>query len=601
MSPTPQSPPRAAAAAFAIALAIAILGPIAARAQDHKPGPDAEPREGVPRGRIVAAVLNESRVYPGAEREYWVYVPPGADPARPLPLMVFQDGAGHLAPNGAFRTPTVFDNLIHEGAMPPVAAVFVNPGRVPPAREGAAPRVNRSFEYDTLGDRYARFLIDELLPAAEREAGVKFSENPDERAICGVSSGGICAFNVAWERPDSFRRVYSMIGSFTDLRGGHDLAQRVRKTEPKPLKIFLQDGDGDLNNFAGNWWLANLELHSALEFAGYDVKVEWGKDGHNPRHGGAILPEVLRWLWADLGTPLVPNPRGTGRGPVLEVVDAAEPWVPVSSGHAFTEGPAVGPGGEFYFSDIPNNRIHKVALDGTVSVFAADSARSNGLAFGPGGKLLACRNGDQTLVAHDPADGSFAVLARDLPSNDLAVAANGDVYVTDPANKRVWLVPAAPPGGERPAPIVVDEGIERPNGVVLSPDQTFLYVADTRGRYVYSFQVRKDGRLEHKQPFFRLDRVDDSNQSGADGMTVDENGRLYVATELGIQIFDLEGRSVAILPKPGPGRVTNLTFAGPDLDQLVVTNGDLVFKRKVKVRGLRPETGPVAPKPMRRH
>ena len=219
------------------------------RAADNYPlGPDSEPQEGVPKGKVVSGKHTSEKVFLGAVRDYSVYIPAQYDGSAPAALMVFQDGGAYANPKGDFRVPVVFDNLIHKKEMPVTIALFINPGNLPPAKEGEKPSSNRSFEYDSLGDQYARFLLDEFLPFAVKEHSLKLNEDPNQRAICGISSGGICAFTVAWERPDQFRRVLSHVGSFTNTRGGHVYPVVIRKTDNKPLRVFLQDGSGDLDN-----------------------------------------------------------------------------------------------------------------------------------------------------------------------------------------------------------------------------------------------------------------------------------------------------------------------------------------------------------------
>ena len=195
--------------------------------------------------------------------------------------------------------PIVFDNLIAKGEMPVTIGLFINPGNRTATNSPAAAnnRSNRSFEYDSLGDAYAKFLLDECLPFVTQKFGVKLTDDPDQRAIAGMSSGAICAFTVAWERPNSFRKVLSQIGSFTNFRGGHVYPSWIRKTEAKPLRVFLQDGSNDLDNLHGNWPLANQEMAAALKFMKYDHRFELGDGGHSGKHGGAILPDTLRWLW----------------------------------------------------------------------------------------------------------------------------------------------------------------------------------------------------------------------------------------------------------------------------------------------------------------
>ena len=266
-------------------------------ADDYPLGPDSTVQEGVPQGKVVEGKYTSENVFPGTVRSYWVYIPAQYDGSSPAAVMVFQDGGSYVNKTGQFRAPVVFDNLIHKKQMPVTVGIFLNPGEVPAAKAGEQSRKNRSFEYDSLGDQYARFLLDEILPMVAKEHQLKLTDDPNLRAICGISSGGICAFTVAWERPDQFRKVLSHVGSFTNIRGGHVIPAVIRKTENKPLRIFLQDGSNDLDNLHGSWPLANQEMAASLKFKGYDYKFEFGDGGHNGKHGGAILPESLRWLW----------------------------------------------------------------------------------------------------------------------------------------------------------------------------------------------------------------------------------------------------------------------------------------------------------------
>ncbi|MCZ2342253.1 MAG: hypothetical protein LC104_10720 [Bacteroidales bacterium] len=265
-------------------------------ADGYQLGPNSQYKDGVPKGTITKYSLNDSTIFPGTTRDYWVYIPAQYDGKSAAALMVFQDGNGYQNPTGGFRVPVVCDNLIHQKKMPVTIGVFVNPGVFPSQGKGK-PRSNRSFEYDTLSDQYAKFLEVDLLPRVEKTAAVKLSRDPAQRAIGGISSGGICAFTVAWERPDLFGKVLSHVGSFTNIRGGDAYPGIIRKTEKKPIRVFLQDGANDLDNLHGHWPLANQQMAAALKFMGYDYQFAFGDGGHNGRHGGAILPESLIWLW----------------------------------------------------------------------------------------------------------------------------------------------------------------------------------------------------------------------------------------------------------------------------------------------------------------
>ena len=572
-----------------LTLALGALG-VSAFGADYTLGPDSQRQPGVPQGRIEKRRWASSRIYPGTVRDYWIYVPAQYRAGTPAALMVFQDGAGYVKEDGAWRVPIVFDNLIHKGQMPVTIAVLIDPGVLPAASEKAQPRYNRSFEYDTVSDVYSKFLLEEILPQVERDYTI--SKDPDLRAIGGSSSGAICAFTVAWNRPDSFHRVLSFIGSYTDIRGGNDYPSLIRRTEGKPLRVFQQDGSRDLNIYIGNWWMGNQDMASALEYSGYETTFVRGTEAHNSIHGGAILPDALRWLWGGSKPKPVAKAKGSGgeRHWVNLILDVASEWEEVSSGHGLTEGPAVNRAGEVFFTDIRNNRIHRIGLDGKVSVFKEDSGAANGMMFAPDGRLYVCQNGRKRIVAYT-AGGQESVLAEGTGSNDIAVTASGEFYYTEPGAHRVWFVNAK---GEKR---VVHEGIAFPNGVLLSPDQTVLYVNDMLGRKVWSFRVQPDGSLAYGEPFYTLKTPDGLDVSGADGMTVDTEGYLYVATRMGVQIFDQTGKLAAIISKPTAAGITNVALGGPNLDTLYVTATDKVFRRKIQRKGVVSWQPVMPPKP----
>ena len=265
----------------------------------YKLGPESQRIDGVPQGTVTKHEW-KSTIFEGTIREYSVYIPKQYDGIQPACLMVFQDGHAYVNETGEHRVPIVFDNLIHKGDMPVTIGLFINPGhRGDALPENAWRSRNRSFEYDTLSDQYARFVIEELLPAVVTEHKLNISSDPADRGIGGISSGGICAFTAAWEHPEWFSKVLSHVGSFTNIRGGHNYQALIRKTDRKPIRVFLQDGENDLDNEHGNWWLANLQMENSLKFKGYDHQFVRGTGGHSGKHGGAILPDSLRWLWRD--------------------------------------------------------------------------------------------------------------------------------------------------------------------------------------------------------------------------------------------------------------------------------------------------------------
>jgi len=563
---------------------IAFLIVSSALADDYTLGPESQRQDGVPRGSVTQYSWT-SKIYPQTLRDYWVYVPAQYDPAKPVCVMIFQDGAGFVKEDGGWRVPIVFDNLIHAKAMPVTIGIFVNPGVLKALSPEQQDRFNRSYEYDALGGRYAQFLLEEILPEVGKK--LNLSKDPNDRAIAGSSSGGIAAFNAAWNRPDGFHRVLSFIGSFTNLRGGDIYPTLIRKTEPKPLRIFLQDGSNDLNIYAGSWYLANQSVASALQFAGYEYKFVVGTEGHNSKHGGAILPDALRWLWQDYPKPVEKPTHSAGdRHFVNAILDPSADWQLVSQGYKFTEGPAVDREGNVFFSDVDDSKIYRIDANGT-HLFKGDSGGANGLMFGPDGLLYAAQNGRKRIIAYS-MDGAESVVADGVNSNDIAVSSKGEIYFSDPENHKIWFVDKS----HNKRAVYEGESIIFPNGVRFSPDESLLLVADTASKWVWSFQVQKDGSLANGEPFYHLELPDDIDRgmmrSGADGMTLDREGYLYVATKLGIQVCDQPGRVVGIISYPQPGDASNLVFGGPDLQWLYLMDGDKVYRRHLRRKGYYP-------------
>ena len=272
-------------------------------------GPDSLPQEGVPSGTVEERTWDASRIYPGTTHEYRVYVPAQYTDAEPAAVMVFQDGEFYVDPEGLVRAPTVFDNLIHRGEMPVTIGIFINPGMK------EIPWDLRSIQYASVADMYVRFLLEEILPEVGEDYNL--TDEAAGRAIAGMSDGGLASFTVAWQRPDAFSKVVSHVGSYTRYMGGALYPHLIRTTRgnPKPIRVFLQGGENDINLAEGNWTLANLQMDSALMFARYDYRFEMGTGGHDLKHGGAIFPDTLRWLWRDY-----PGVKGAGDPSDLEAV-----------------------------------------------------------------------------------------------------------------------------------------------------------------------------------------------------------------------------------------------------------------------------------------
>jgi enterochelin esterase family protein len=316
---------RILAAAF---VALAFLAGPAFSAQPRQPGEypptaDSLAQPGVPEGKLIGPLEFRSKIIEGTVRRYWIYVPAKYDPKDPPNLLVFQDGQRAINPQGPLNIPVVLDNLIAKGGIPPTLGIFITPGNTGtehyPDNLGTGNPNHRPQEYDALSDAYTRFLIEEMLPEVAKT--YKFTDDPKKRAIGGTSSGAICAWTVAWNRPDAFGNVISMIGSYTSIGyhpataaapmipGGDTYPGLIRRNPIRPIRIFLQDGTNDLNNEFGNWHLANEQMLSSLQWANanadsknvpgarYDVRYEWGDGAHSDVHGGWLLPGILRWMF----------------------------------------------------------------------------------------------------------------------------------------------------------------------------------------------------------------------------------------------------------------------------------------------------------------
>jgi sugar lactone lactonase YvrE len=486
-----------------------------------------------------------------------------------------------------WKAPTVFDNLIHKKEMPVTIGVFVNPGKVLADSGGnAVIRLNRSFEYDGLSDAYARFILTEILPEVEKQKTkdgrvIQLSKNGNDRAIGGSSSGAICAFTAAWEHPEEFSRVFSAIGTYTGLRGGDRYPVLVRKYEPKPIRVFLQDGSNDLKNFAGNWFKANESMESSLSFAGYEVNHAWGTGGHSGTHGTAIFPQVMRWLWKDWPKPVA---KGNSKNPfVSDLLIPGEEWQLVGQGYKFTEGTAANAKGEVYFQDVPASKTYKVGLDGKLVTLNVDAKRASGTCFGPDGKRYTAAGGAKQIVSYGENEKE-TVVADSISGNDLVIAKNGNIYVTSPdgAAKPGKLI-LVRPGGEK---IVVDDGLKFPNGITISHDQTQVFATESASHWVWAYAIKKDGTLAHKQRYGWLHVPDIEENAWSDGLKCDTAGRVFVASRIGIQVLDQQGRVNAILPTPpSNGQTSNVCFGGPEFNVLYVSCGDKVYRRKLKTRG----------------
>jgi len=573
-------------------LAVAILlAATLAHAGDYVLGPDSQAQSGVPKGSVAQYELPAGTFYPGTPHTYSIYVPAQYDAAKPTAFMIFLDGGLFLL--DSVRVPVVFDNLIARHDLPPLIGIFVNPGTLPAISDQAQNRAERIFEYDSLSDRYSRFLLEELIPEVAKKYNL--SRDPNDRALCGVSTGAVGSFMAAWNRPDQFRRVLSFIGTFVAMKGADSLPALVRKTEPKPLRVFLQDGKNDHlvpaepygTYFAGSWPINNQVMFEALESTGYDTKFVMGSGGHDIEQTAAIMPEALGWLWRDYPSPIVVHepaamnePGWDPRGKVYSVVSVDKPWQQVGEAYGAVASPTGDKDGNVFFSDSVASRIYKADPDGKVTVFKDHSMGAAALRAGPGGRLYASQPSAKRIVVYGP-DGGESVLARNVQANDIAVTAQSTLYFADSVHKMIGYIDAK--GRVRR---VYDGGeLALPSGLALSPDQAMLIVADGQSRFSWSFQIAQDGSLINGEPYYRLEMPEAGWISGAQGVVEDSDGQVYFATPLGVQFCEANGRVAGILNPPEHGIVTNVVFAGKNLDWIYVAEGGKLFRRPVKVKG----------------
>ena len=568
--------------------------PIVETKPKWQPHDDAVPRDDVPRGTVEDMPTFESKIFENTTRDWAIYVPAQYRKEEPAALMIFQDGHSYRDINGRFRVPVVFDNLIARGDMPPTIAVFINPGHEESKQKPDSPwkSSNRSFEYDSLGDRYARFVLDEIIPEVEKRYTV--SKDPEMRAICGASSGGICAFTVAWERPDAFRKVLSTIGSFTNLRGGNVYPSLIRKTEPKPIRIYMADTSADIDNAFGSWPWANQQMASALKYMGYDVRFDWAEGyAHSADHGGALFPDAVKWLWRkESHTPVLDTSGDLGGDlTLLNLLIPGQAWEVVADNLGFADALCADKDGNIYFCDMKAPAVYRIsAADGTRTEIAKESV--SGLEFGPDGLLYACQGSKSRVISINITNGEVKTVAEGVKPNDLAVTNDGFVLITDTGASQVTAINSKT-GEVKP----VDTGITKPNGIAISNDGGTLAVSDYGGTHTWTFRVSAEGVLDAKMPTMPMRLpIDPKGEfkfneappyvatSLGDGMAVDKVGRYYVTSALGVQIFDPTGRPCGVLPKVDKDLpLTTCILAGSDHSTLYIAHGAKIYRRKLTV------------------
>lgn len=586
-------------------------------AEDYALGPDSQPQASVPKGTVTRYTLAPGKYYPGTPHSYAVYVPAQYDAAKPTPFMIFLDGSGAMG-NGV-RAPIVFDNLIAKHDLPPMIGIFIDPGVLPVISDSAQNRYERIFEYDSLTPRFAQFLIDELIPEVAKSYNL--SKNPDDRGLYGVSTGAVGAFSAAWNRPDQFHRVLSFIGTYVSMKGADALPALVRKTEPKPIRIFMQDGTQDHivppepygTSPFGSWPINNQVMYEALEFASYDVKFVMGSEAHNMKQGGAILPDALRWLWRGYPEPITvhepPAAHESGydtTNRVFSTVYLDKPWTQIGDDHMIGRDDgqvwSLTADAKANVYICSGNTVERVDANGNGAQFLQLKGGVRRLRLGADGRWYALLGTDEIVSLNETTGSSndLKIIARGLGIYDFVVAQNGTIYFSGSGRTASGRIDAS----GKVETQEMGRAIVAPMGLALSPDQSMLVATDALGRYSWSFQIAADGSLINGEPFYRLE-IPETTESSLQGDRIwsvaeDTNGMVYFATPLGIQVAMQNGRIVEILnlPIPGGGPLAAITFAGNgDQNWLYVVQDGKLFRRPVKVAGATAWTVVKPPKP----
>jgi gluconolactonase len=531
------------------------------------------PPPAAPQGTIKEFTFSESAIYPGTSRSGSVFIPAQYDGSTPACVYVRQDGYNA-------REKPMLEALIAAKDMPVTIGIFIRPGDLPAPMKDTQGRRNRCFEYDGVGDTYARFLLDELLPYVARTFSLKLSNSGNDRCIGGISSGGIAAFNAAWERPDAFSRIYACSGSFVAFRGGNEIPTLIRKCEAKTIRAYLTTGSNDMENCAGDWFLLDQEMDKALKFSGYDYVFRSLVGGHgtgwNENFG-----EAMRFCWK--GWPEAVK-AGHGAPRVRDVLSEGSTWQLAGEGYQDARGPACNSKGEVFFADASSNTIYRIALDGTLTAFVADSGHASCCAVGPKDELYSASERTGTITAWS-ADGKGHAVIAGIRARHLIARPDGSLYATGPAEGeaadagKVWLIK----DGKKS---VVEAGIAAATGIAYRPDQWLLAVADSRSKWAYSLAIKADDTLTDKERFFWLEVADLDDDAGAEGMCYAKEGQLFVATRMGIQVCADDGPTQTILPLPDRGRAAGVCLGGAEMNTLFAFSAGKIWKRAVKTHAM---------------
>ena len=523
----------------------------------------------VPKGVVKEFTFDASIIFPGTKRVGTVFIPAQYDGTKPACVYVRQDGYNP-------REKLLLEALIAANEMPVTIAIFIRPGDLPAPMKGTLGRRNRCLEYDGVGDKYVRFLTDELLPFVAKNFELKLSTSGNDRCIAGGSSGAIAAFNAAWERPDAFSRVYAASGSFVAFRGGHEFPTLIRKFEAKPIRAYLTTGTHDMENCAGNWYLLDQEIDKALTFSGYEYFFKAIEGGHVVGMN-ENFSDAMRYIWK--GWPEAVK-AGASAPRVRDILTPDSAWTLAGEGVHASCSPVCSATGDVLFIDSAANKIKRIAPDGTIGDVIGDAAQANGLSVGPKGELYTVSLTTGNVLQY--VDGKASVYASGLLGHSVLAMPTGGVYVTAAGEKEgsdIWFVKDG-------AKTRVDSGLKHATGLTYRPDQWLLDVADGASKWIYSYQVNADGSLINKERFFDLHVADWDDDAGAESLCYAKENRLFAATRSGVQVCADDGPSQVILPVPGGARVLGVCLGGPDMNTLYAFCDGKIWKRVVKVHGI---------------
>jgi len=521
----------------------------------------------IPAGKIVGPYQLASTIYPGTVRDYWIYVPHQYNSQKATCSMIVQDG---LRRAEGWGLPGALDTLIARNEMPVTIGIFVDPGKVPSA-DSTYPRYNRSFEYDALGDRYANFLLEELIPAVSEKYNL--SNLPNDRCIAGASSGAICAFNAAWERPDAFHRVLSTIGTYVGLRGGDEFHTLVRKTEPKPLRVFLEDGNTDLNIYAGDWWMANQTMLSALQWAGYEVEYIWGEEGHNSRGARKIIKDALKWIWKDYPQP-VSSHLDKYQG--LNLIIPGENWLMAQSNLLFTDF-TTGDQGTLWLTAKDKQGVYQFSPESDLVQVLDLDFEPSAICSGPEGTLYLANPEDETIV-NMKLSGEANILVRNVVCKHMIASPQG-IYFFDKKNSEIGFYHFIHQQEHR---------VAAPEEIIsfsITPEKTFLQVGFANQVMGYSYKIMEDGKIQFGQEYIHFHIPYGDALPGLKGMTVDNNNRLYSSTTMGIQVADQLGRINFIISSPVKKSTGTITFGGNEMNVLFCLSAGKIFYLRLNAKG----------------